>query len=233
MDPNRGQNAPYHTYHSDHSDRWRRARLALQHWMGLLPGRRAGNDPDHSAHSGFTGVRLAPRKDCAWSPLNNDPRRDRGGDQTRFSLCCPEANQPFGRYLRQITPARNPSPRASASVDSGRSWIASSSVSPSEDACDWAVLATTPSRSDASDTMEPMLARACFRPRLACSCATVPRSLAASEIWSERPPIASLMFAISFSRRAKALSSPVSRVSLGRSAPDGKSGVIRFSETRV
>ena len=72
------------------------------------------------------------------------------------------------RYRRQIRPTRNPNPRASAMADSGRSRTASSSESPSDAACDWAVLATTPSRSDASATMEPILARACFNtpPRL-------------------------------------------------------------------
>jgi hypothetical protein len=117
------------------------------------------------------------------------------------------------RYLRQIIPAKNPSPTARTSVDSGRSCTAPSSESPSEDPCDCALLATTPSRPEASLTIDPILVRACFIPLCGCSCATVPRSLDASEIWSESPPIAFLMFAISFSKRAKALS-PVSRVSL-------------------
>ena len=63
-------------------------------------------------------------------------------------------------YRRQITPNRNPSPRASATAESGRSRTTSSSESPSEEACDRATPATTPSRSDASAAAAPTLARA-------------------------------------------------------------------------
>ncbi len=63
-------------------------------------------------------------------------------------------------YRRQITPNRNPSPRASATAESGRSRTTSSSESPSEEACDRATPATTPSRSDASAATAPTLARA-------------------------------------------------------------------------
>ena len=66
------------------------------------------------------------------------PPRPRRGS---FVLWLPVSRQSaVWRYLRQITPARNPSPRASASVASGRSWIASSSESPSEEACDCAAV---------------------------------------------------------------------------------------------
>jgi hypothetical protein len=89
-------------------------------------------------------------------------------------------------YRRQIAPIRNPSPRAKATVDSGRSRTVSSTVSASEEACDCVALAAAPTRFDASATIESTVAPAClrayFRPRFACSCAAAPRSLVASAI---------------------------------------------------
>ena len=112
------------------------------------------------------------------------------------------------RYLRQITPGQESEPEASATVDSGRSRTASSSESPSEAACDCALFGDHARVDRTRHSPSTHIGARMVQARLACSCATAPMSLAASEIWSERPPIASLMVAISFSRRAKALSLP-------------------------
>jgi hypothetical protein len=118
--PTRGQNAAYHPYHSDHSDRGRRALLALQHGLGLLSGRRTRDTADHRPHSRLARICLAGRRRLLSScPNKNVPRRDCGG-VIRFGTTT-VSRRSARRYLRQITPARNPSPRARASVASGRS----------------------------------------------------------------------------------------------------------------
>jgi hypothetical protein len=53
-------------------------------------------------------------------PNKDEPRRDLRRGHSFWGYCSLAATDPAG-YLRQITPAKNPSPRASASVDSGRS----------------------------------------------------------------------------------------------------------------
>src|ERR1700733_1215974 len=114
VDPCRGQNAAHHPYHLDHSGRRRRAVLALQHGLGLLPGRRTRDDSDHRPHPRVTWVRLASQTPLhSGHPIRDDPAAIAAG-----SFFCGqsslEANQ-RGCYLRQITPARNPSPIARAS----------------------------------------------------------------------------------------------------------------------
>src|SRR5271166_4658847 len=125
------------------------------------------------------------------------------GDQTQFRSGGPPsiADDTLEHYRRHVTPIRNPSPSASATVDSGRSTMTSCKVSPIEAACDCAASATAPTRSEASAAMESTFARAFFRPRLAWVCATAPRSLAASAICCERLPRRYFTALISLSSR--------------------------------
>jgi len=37
---------------------WSIAHMAVQHWLGILPKRRPGADPDHPADSAFNGQAL-------------------------------------------------------------------------------------------------------------------------------------------------------------------------------
>src|ERR1700722_15052843 len=115
VNPTRGQNAAYHPYHSDHSDRGRRALLALQHGLGLLSGRRTRDTADHRPHSRLARICLADRRRLrSTCPNKNGPAATYGG-VIHFGLLPSRGNQ-FSAYLRQITPARKPSPRARASV---------------------------------------------------------------------------------------------------------------------
>jgi hypothetical protein len=117
VNPTRGQNAAYHPYHSNHSDRGRRAFLALQYGLGLLPGGRTRNTADHRPHSRLARICVARRRRLhSTCPNENGPRRD-----LRRGHYFERVRQSVGRYLRQMTPARKPSPRARASVASGRS----------------------------------------------------------------------------------------------------------------
>src|SRR5208283_2441448 len=99
-------------------------------------------------------------------------RRAGGGnsdrDQANFrsSGLAPVAYQPLQHYRRQVTPTRNPSPSASATVESGRSRITSSSVSSIEATCDCATFATALTRLDASATIESTFARVFYASRV-------------------------------------------------------------------
>src|SRR5271165_5034312 len=128
---------------------------------------------------------------------------DADGNQTQFRSGGPAsiADDTLEHHRRHVTPMRNPSPSASATVDSGRSTMTACKVSPIEEACNWAASATAPTRSEASAAIESTFARAFLRPRLAWVRATAPRSLAASAICCERLPMAFFMAVISLSSR--------------------------------
>src|SRR5271166_6373275 len=146
------------------------------------------------------------------------------GDQTQFRSGGPPsiADDTLEHHRRHVTPIRNPSPSASATVDSGRSTMTSCKVSPIEEA---AVPAAALTRSEASAAMESTFARAFFRPRLAWVRATAPRSLAASAICCERLPMAFFMAVISLSSRVSVSSFAMPCVvSRGASVVIGGSG---------
>src|SRR5271166_6094044 len=71
------------------------------------------------------------------------------------------------RQRRQPSPSRKPTPRATATEAIGRSWIASVSASPMEDAASSAEPAIEAARSVASDAMAPTWPRARRMPRRA------------------------------------------------------------------
>jgi hypothetical protein len=88
--------------------------------LGLLSGRRTRDNPDHRPHSRLAWIYLAGGGRLhSICPNKNVPRRDCGG--VIYFGATTVSRQSTRRYLRQITPARNPSPRARARVDSGRS----------------------------------------------------------------------------------------------------------------
>src|SRR5580658_7219169 len=99
--------------------------------MGLLPGRGTWDNPYYRPYPRPARRRLASATHYRYDTAEAGRPRP---DQTNFhnGPVPPVRGQPLEPYRRQATPTRNPSPSAIAAIDSGRSRMTSSSVSPIE-----------------------------------------------------------------------------------------------------